>query len=69
MVVVLVRPSAVPETVTVEVPFVAVALAVRVSVLVEAVGFGENWAVTPFGKPVAFKVTLSLKPFTGTTVI
>ncbi len=55
--------------VTVEVPFAAVALAVKVSVLVEVVGFGLNCAVTPLGSPEAFKLTLPEKPLTGTTVI
>lgn len=67
--VVCVSAPDVPVTVTVEVPLVAVALAVKVSVLVVLVGFGENPAVTPLGKPVAFKLTLPLNPFTGTTVI
>ena len=59
----------VPVMVTVEVPLVAVALAVKVSVLVELVGFGLNCAVTPLGRPEAFKLTLPEKPLTGTTVI
>jgi len=69
IVVVCVSDPDVPVTVTVDVPTVAVALAVRVSVLVDAVGFGANPAVTPFGRPEALNVTLPLKPFTGTTVI
>ena len=55
--------------VTVTVPVAAVAVAVRVSVLLEVAGFGLNPAVTPLGKPVAERVTLPLKPFTGTMLI
>jgi hypothetical protein len=46
-----------------------VALAISVSVLVKAIGFGLNAAVTPLGKPDAERVTLPLKPFTGAMVI
>ena len=69
IVVVCVSAPDVPVTVTVEVPLVAVALAVKVNVLVVLVGFGLNTAVTPLGRPEAFKLTLPLKPFTGTTVM
>jgi hypothetical protein len=69
IVVVCERAPDVPVTVTVEVPLVAVPLAVKVRRLVVLVGFGEKTAVTPFGKPVAFRFTLLLKPFTGATVI
>lgn len=69
IVVVFVRAPDVPLTVTVDVPLVADPLAVNVSVLVELVGFGENPAVTPLGRPVALKLTVPLNPFTGTTVI
>lgn len=58
-----------PVMVTVDVPVVAVALAVNVSVLDEVVGFGLNAAVTPLGNPVALKVTLPEKPLTGTTAM
>src|ERR1035441_10246876 len=58
-----------PVMVTVTVPVAAVALAVRVSVLLEVAGFGLNPAVTPLGNPEAERVTLSLKPFTGTMLI
>jgi hypothetical protein len=68
-VVVCVKLPDTPVMVTVTVPVAAVPLAVNVSVLVEVVGFGTNAAVTPLGKPDALKVTLPLKPFTGTTVI
>ena len=58
-----------PETVIVVVPGVAVAPAVKVSVLVELVGFGLKPAVTPPGRPDALKVGLPVKPFIGLTVI
>lgn len=38
-------------------------LAVNVSVLLFVVGFGENDAVTPAGKPETENVTLPLNPF------
>ena len=56
-------------TVTVTVPVAAVALAVRVSVLLDVAGFGLNPGVTPLGKFEAERVTLPLKPFTGTMLI
>jgi len=59
----------VPVTVTVAVPVVAVLLAVSVSELVEVAGLGLNAAVTPFGIPVADKLTLPEKPFDGVMVI
>ena len=59
----------VPVMVTVEVPLAAEAPTVKVRVLVVEVGFGENAADTPLGKPLALKVTLLLKPLTGTTVM
>jgi len=51
-----------PVMVIVVVPKVAEPLAVRVSVLVEVVGFGTNPADTPFGRPEADSVTLPSKP-------
>jgi hypothetical protein len=63
-VVVFVVPDT-PVMVTGLVPAAAVALTVRVSVLVEVVGFGTNCAVTPLGRPEALNSTLPLKPFTG----
>ncbi len=55
--------------VTVDVPVVAVPLAVNVKVLVLAVGLGLNAAVTPVGKAEVESVTLPLKPFSGVMVI
>jgi len=58
-----------PVMVTGTVPVAAVALAVRVSVLVEVVGFGTNPVVTPLGRPEADSVTLPLKPPVSVTVM
>lgn len=68
-VVVAVRLPDVPVMVTADVPKAAVALAVRVNVLVVVVGFGLNPAATPLGRPEAPNVTLPVKPLCGTTVI
>src|SRR5580698_8659335 len=68
-VVVAVRLPEVPVMVTVEVPVVAVELAVRVSTLLPVVGFVPNAAVTPLGNPDAARVTLPLNPFTSVTEI
>jgi hypothetical protein len=57
-----------PVIVTVDVPVVAVALAVKVSALVVVPGFGLNAAVTPAGKPEAVNVTPASKPFRGLIV-
>lgn len=51
------------------VPVAAVALAVKVSVLVEVVGFGLKAAVTPLGRPETLNVTLPEKPFHGVMLI
>jgi hypothetical protein len=59
----------VPVIVTVNAPTVAVALAVKVNVLVVVAGFVLKAAVTPLGNPDADKLTLPLKPFCGVTVI
>lgn len=67
-VVVCVKLPDTPMMVTGTVPVAAVALAVRVIVLVEVVGFGLNPAVTPFGRPEADSVTLPLKPAPSVTV-
>ena len=68
-VVVAVRLPDVPVMVTVEVPVVAVALAVRVSTLLPVVGFVPNVAVTPLGRPDAASVTLPVNPPTSVTVM
>jgi len=68
--VVCVSPPDVPVIVTPAMPVAAVALAVRVRVLLLVVaGFGLNAAVTPLGKPEADSVTLPLKPFEGVMAI
>ena len=69
IVVVFVRLPEPPAMVMVTVPVVAVPLAVSVKLLVAVAGFGLKDGVTPFGKPVADKFTLPLKPFCGVTVI
>ena len=55
--------------VTVNVPVVAVLLAVSVRTLVDVVGLVPKAAVTPAGTPEADSATLPLKPPTGLTVI
>ena len=57
-----------PFTVTVATPRVAVALAVKVSVLLLVAGLELNAEFTPLGKPVAERVTLPLKPFNAVMV-
>ena len=69
MVVVAVVEPEVPVMVTVEVPTVAVALAVNVITLVPVVGLAPKVAVTPAGRPVAAKVTLPVNPPTSVTVM
>jgi hypothetical protein len=64
IVVVWVRLPEVPVTVTVEVPGVAVLLAVSVRTPAEL-----NWGVTPLGNPEAVKASVPLNPFVGWTVI
>jgi hypothetical protein len=68
-VVLLIKPPAIPVTVTGNVPVAAVLLAARVIVLDDAAGFGLNDALTPLGRPEADKLTLLLNPFSGATVI
>ena len=61
----VVAPVVLPDTPlmdTENVPMAADPVAVRVSVLVEVVGFGANFAVTPVGRLEADSVTLPLKP-------
>lgn len=67
--VVAVRLPEVPVMVTVELPVVAVELAVRVSTLLPVVGFVPKAAVTPLGRPEAARVTLPVNPPTSLTVI
>jgi hypothetical protein len=69
IVVLFVKLPEVPVMVTVAGPATAVLLADSVNVLVLVAGLGLKVAVTPVGKPVADKVTLPLKPFSGETVI
>src|SRR5579872_2873444 len=54
--------------VTVEVPVVAVELAVSVTELVDVVGLVPKVAVTPAGKPEAARLTLPVNPPDGVTV-
>ena len=61
-VVVAVRLPEVPVMVTVELPVVAVELAVRVRMLLPVVGFVPKAAVTPLGRPEAARVTLPENP-------
>jgi hypothetical protein len=68
-VVVWVKAPDVPVMVTVEVPAVAVELALNVSKLVEVVGLVPKVAVTPAGRPAAERVTLPVKPPVGLTVM
>jgi hypothetical protein len=57
-----VRVPEVPEIVTVEVPVVAVLVAVKVMPLEPVAGFVPNPAVTPAGSPVAVSVTEPVNP-------
>src|SRR5215469_17193354 len=59
----------VPVMVTVDVPVVAVLLAVNVTTLLPVVGLVPNDAVTPLGKPEAARVTLPVKPPVSVTVM
>jgi hypothetical protein len=69
MVVLAVVLPLVPVMMTVEVPAVAVLLAVKVTRLLPVVGLVPKAAVTPLGKPEAESVTLPLNPFSGVTEI
>lgn len=64
-VVVCVSVPEVPVIVTVEVPVVAVELAVNVTTLVEVVGLVPNVAVTPDGRAEVERVTLPVNPPAG----
>src|SRR5215471_7461818 len=63
------RPPDIPVIVIVLVPVVAVLLAANVRLLVLAVGFVPNVAVTPLGIVDVDNVTIPAKPFCGVTVI
>jgi hypothetical protein len=67
--VVAVSAPEVPVMVTVDVPAVAVALALRVSTLLPVVGFVPNEAVTPLGRPDIARVTLPVNPPSSSTVM
>ena len=67
--VVWVRVPDFPMTVTTPVPRDAPLLAVNVRLLAVLVGFDENAAVIPFGRPVADRVTLPVNPPDGATVM
>jgi hypothetical protein len=67
-VVLLVNAPDVPVIVTVTGPVAAVALAVKVSVLLVVAALGLKAAVTPLGKPDEERATLPLKPFCGVMV-
>jgi hypothetical protein len=58
----------VPVIVAVDVPAVAVLLAVSVSPLVVVAVAGLKAAVTPLGRPEAVRATLPVKPFFGVIV-
>lgn len=55
----------VPEIVSVKVPVFVVEDVATLSVDVEEVGFGENDAVEPAGRPLTVSVTALLNPFEG----
>jgi len=69
MVVVCVKLPETPLIVTVAVPGLAVLLAFSVSALLLVALPGLNEAVTPFGKPLADRLTVPLKPFNSFIVI
>src|ERR1700728_1942886 len=69
MVVVALRLPEGPVMVTVDVPVVAVLLAVSVNTLVPVGGLVRNAAVTPLGSPDAASVTLPVNPFLSVTEI
>jgi len=68
MVVVCVNDPDVPVTVTVLAPVAAELPAVKVSTLVDEVGFVPNEAVTPLGRAEVDSVTDPVKPLEGVTV-
>jgi hypothetical protein len=68
-VVVTVTAPDLPVMVTLYCPRMAELLAVKVTVLLPFVGFGEKDAVTPLGRPDAERVTLPVNPFRGVTLM
>ena len=68
-VVVTVTAPDLPAMVTLYCPRVAELLAVKVTVLLPFVGFGEKDAVTPLGRPDAERVALPVNPFRGVTLM
>ena len=63
------RLPEVPVIVTVAGPVAAVLLAVNVSRLLPAAGFGLNKAVTPLGRLDALRATLPVNPYWADTVM
>ena len=63
------RDPETPRMVTIVVPFVAVALLLKVSVLVLVAGFGPNEVVTPLLTPTAKNLTLPVNPPEGFMVM
>lgn len=63
------REPEIPRMVMVVVPVAAVALLLKVNVLVVAAGLGPNEVVTPLGTPVAMNFTLPVKPPLGVIVM
>ena len=61
------RSPEVPVMASITLPVCAVSLAISVNVLVEVIGFGENAAVTPLGRPDTDRFTLPLNPYCGNT--
>ena len=57
----------VPVTVIVDTPTGAALLAVSASSMIPLAGFGENEAVTPFGRAEAVRVTFPVKPYSSNT--
>ena len=56
-----------PVTVREYCPTTAALVAVNVSVLIPLVGFGENDAVTPLGRPDTERLALPVNPYSGDT--
>ena len=69
MVVAVDRVLEVPVIVTVDVPIVAVLLAISVSTLLPVVGLVPNAAVTPLGRPDTVRVALPVNPPASVTAM